>query len=329
MDMSTAKRKTSANACREADQTDGKETTVVFASELMTSVQAARLKAHPGLLKNYSGRRMTLARHQYMFREAQRMKTVEAARIPQENIKAANLARKRKATFHFMDLPRELRDAVYDHLAHDIELGTSLYAKVTMEGAPRLSLLTVSRQVRKEYSESINRSAKLIISNRGIGFVPVSAIVPTQAMEFTAAVEIRLFTSCHAPFSGLHTIHDLEECTILQDIRSYGWLIREIAPQIRDLSILVHVVVPGDTAFKGTQWSAPLIGHDIESFVNELVYRCRPEFPINEIFVTTKDPWERQLSWKEKWSSAELYGTWTKQDGWRAAAEKTSEVGDG
>ncbi|KAF7186241.1 hypothetical protein HII31_12427 [Pseudocercospora fuligena] len=337
-EKSSAMCKTNTNACHEAGQIDGEETTAVFASELMASVEAARLKAHLGLSKHGGGRRTTLARHQNIFKEAQRTKALEATRIPQEKIKAAILARKRKTTFQFMDLPAEMRDAVYEHLAHDIKLCKSTYTEVAMEGGPRLSLLTVSRQFRKEYSESINRAAKLIISDRAEEHVPTkldsdAKIAITQAMGFTAAFELRLFALCSSADKG-HRMNDPAKCDILREIRNHTLWIRDIAPQIRDvkpgqISLLAHFSVAKDTECKGARWPAPLLGHDVESILKELV---RPlQLPVTISYVTSEVPWLVPSSWEEweeEWSSAEAYGTWTKQDGWRAAAEKTSEVGD-
>ncbi|KXT14068.1 hypothetical protein AC579_10546 [Pseudocercospora musae] len=355
METGTAKRKASANACREADQTREEDSMVVFASELMKSVQAARLKVHPGLLKNCSGRRMTLARHQHMYREAQRMKAVEAARSDQEKrttelklaqfaeqfekqkqvqkIKATYLARMRQKTFRFMDMPREMRDSVYESLATDAIVAETQTIQVSIERGPRLSLLLVSRQFRKEYTESIKRSAKLVVLDRGKVDVPLqlkpqATVRLCQAAKLTATASFRLLAICLSP-----DIDHNRGCTLSNDLKRHASWIRTLAPQSSHLkqihiSMLLCLLVKAEAKVKSVQWPASFINHTVKLSLESLVERAGQPSLAVDVGVVASENRGKEWDWQRDVRHAKPYGSWTQEEGWKAGVPNEESEGN-
>ena len=77
--------------------------------------------------------------------------------------------------FDFFGLPRELRNEIYSNLTSDITLASGLpsnsddetYLEVVMKDGPRSELLLLSRQLKTEYEEHINRTKAVVIKDTG------------------------------------------------------------------------------------------------------------------------------------------------------------------
>ncbi|KAF7187768.1 hypothetical protein HII31_10904 [Pseudocercospora fuligena] len=94
-----------ANVCRAAGKPKGKDQLVAFAGELMTPTQAAWLKAHPELLKQFEGRLITETHFQHLLNQKRQAEQLEAARLEEE------LARQNKAeALEAARLARQLKE---------------------------------------------------------------------------------------------------------------------------------------------------------------------------------------------------------------------------
>ncbi|KAK5133268.1 hypothetical protein LTR08_008002 [Meristemomyces frigidus] len=153
--------------------------------------------------------------------------------------------------FEFFELPRELRDCLYDAMTADhvlkIDDGTVCIAHetknpvVAVEGGPRLAYLLLNRQFTAEYTERVEECAILTVEASGfcgLSRVPLNGSVQSVRRVDCRLTEDMIYTS--------DTSHPCCSQWLAEDIELHRKLLANILaqlPSVESLTIAIRINV--------------------------------------------------------------------------------------
>lgn len=218
--------------------------------------------------------------------------------------------------FDFFELPRELRDGIYDGLTEDYALGRpheclcpAAHMKpnpeVNLTGGPKPALLVLNRQFEHEYKEWVRRSALLIYRDISHCFTSTKL---TGSLKDVSKFE------CHLTvYTGMEsaTTHADEAASHVQMLQSALEATLEQVNKIQTLTVNVYVVMVS----KATEadWLVLLQNSDFSFGLKELIDAVAPTKIA--LFTILGRHWE-QIPDEDR----RLRRTWTEGGGWIDAA---------
>jgi hypothetical protein len=142
-----------------------------------------------------------------------------------------------KPAFPFFDLPRELRDEVYDSgLIFKQKIPTQTAARLRGRRVANPTLLQVSKQFRQEYLERAERQTCLVVVDRP-EYHGESIKLPTS-LSYIRKLEVHIAIACDAPD------HLIDKCRVVKEMRMHHTWIASLCSQIRNLdSVSIKVVI--------------------------------------------------------------------------------------
>lgn len=106
--------------------------------------------------------------------------------------------------FDFFGLPRELRDAIYDHLGVDVEVNPlvndadeSESISAVVRNVALTSLLTLNGQFKAEYEQQLAGQRTLLLYDTGC-YIPSGSVSWSDKLRSITKVEVRIIVSCDA-----------------------------------------------------------------------------------------------------------------------------------
>ena len=149
----------------------------------------------------------------------------------------AAIKQQKSSAFNFFALARELRDAIYEaSLVYKKKLRNQNGARVRGRNVIDESLLTISKQFRREYMELAARRSCLVITDRPEFHGYLIKLPP--ALTYVRKLELYLAIACDAPD------HFGEQCRVLKECRMHRKWIADLCKNMRHLdSLRVDLVV--------------------------------------------------------------------------------------
>lgn len=217
---------------------------------------------------------------------------------------------------HLMELPKELRDEIYDLLAHDTEVKSFGFSNLEgfLRSAPRAALLRVSKQFSAEYEARISKVATLVIrANIDESLMERPEFFPWR---FLHQAELHVYANYYERLSW-----------IVQ--RACKWIdhFQATSPNLLSFRVMVHTLnlceecyYPDDLQnamqhgsamitgwpFSGTPWHTDQV---LKAF-ERIVYR--------QDVVDVEIRYRCQRYMFEAPTAPRVYGTWTKAQGWKS-----------
>ncbi|KXT14064.1 hypothetical protein AC579_10547 [Pseudocercospora musae] len=232
--------------------------------------------------------------------------------------------------FRFKDLPRELRDIIYEHLVHrekvllKVKEYNAMY--IAVQDAPVYAMLNVGPEFSNEYIESTIRRSKLIGEDCGDRVPRKLDLPPDVSFKHIGSAEFKLMAICCCDDIGT------EECNILDDIQSHRAWLTDLAPQLVDVQrVEISVLVSFSAGWKnvmhkGQKW--PGDSDVLRESCEELGKLARDVLdlgvPIEKIKVFCHVRPENLRVYQARYHQVEFadgFGTWTRERGWIGGSE--------
>ncbi|KAI7212189.1 hypothetical protein KC333_g7253 [Hortaea werneckii] len=154
-----------------------------------------------------------------------------------KDITSVSTQKKQTSTFNFFNLPRELRDSIYDEsLIFKRKFEDQSGVRIRGRRLVQIHLLLINRQFRDEYLERAEKKTCLVIVDRD-RYHGESLKLPA-IMKYTRKLELHLALACDVPD------HILSRCKVTQEVRMHRKWIGNLCDQMKHLeSVKIHVLI--------------------------------------------------------------------------------------
>lgn len=262
-----------------------------------------------------------------------------AGAIKQNQLMPARSADDESATtddqpFRFMDLPREMRDHVFEHLKKDSKIVREGAIELYLEGGPRLPLLLVSHQFNREYLDSVTRDAKISGIDCADNETEVDPIIPIKidagqhaAFKFARDATLNSIALCHQST-------DHGKCNAKGELEKHvSWVsdLLQGLPQLKHTELGFMVCIGDPDTFRRNadvehiteEWPADVRGHSLAAILQECTSKVQNAATTIKVYCRSIDSrGYEDLQWSKDIKVAKAYCTWTSVDGWTAGVEE-------
>ncbi|TKA76310.1 hypothetical protein B0A55_04198 [Friedmanniomyces simplex] len=174
-------------------------------------------------------------------------------------------------TFNFFDLPRELRDLIYDFsLTFKRKIRSQHGARLRGRNVAESSLLLVNKQFRREYFERAEHHTCLVIVDRPEFHGDLLKLPP--AISYARSLELYLAIACDSPD------HFTDQCRVIKEARMHRKWIADLCQKMRQLqSLSIKLIIDPHQHIQACESKLLELQHKLTNF-EELkalgVYHC-------------------------------------------------------
>ncbi|KAI7337466.1 hypothetical protein KC315_g2299 [Hortaea werneckii] len=154
-----------------------------------------------------------------------------------KDITSAVAQKEQTSTFNFFNLPRELRDSIYDEsLIFKRKFEDQSGVRLRGRRLVQIHLLLINRQFRDEYLERAEKKTCLVIVDRD-RYHGEPLKLPA-IMKYTRKLELHLALACDVPD------HIVSRCKVTQEVRMHRKWIGNLCDQMQHLeSVKINVLI--------------------------------------------------------------------------------------
>jgi hypothetical protein len=230
-----------------------------------------------------------------------------------------------------MAMPRELRDQIYDNLTKEYNLGNPFskyrpfnvgYTQISVKAGPRAVMMRVNKQFSSEYNQRIRDISVLSIRDlSGIRYVEAAVPSLVEPMKYIQHVKLEFLIDAYHRFCRVEEIA-YDWMKLLQLLSPHPHSLEgRIEIEVRsmttacyypeDLPTAIHFQRPGASSYE--EW----YGHQLPNAGLRLSEGSVDRCGISRVEIRCNSDGIWRVGDKLARRST-VYGTWTKQQGWRS-----------